>query len=173
MSNQTIVQILRDKAAQDPVISAVLHMWALRQRARSEVTLNGLAAKMKKEGFIHSKSQYEPLLKLMAQLGLGKLQTDSSGRVVALKHVEMKLQSLGHAVCDSKTNPSLVSTRRKHRFKSMELAYETKSTVKTLKEASVTIEDPMKSVTFKVPSGTTDDQLTDMVKKYLRFASSA
>ncbi len=121
MTNQNnVVELLREKASTDPVSSAVLHMWALRKRARHEVTLDGLAARMKAEGFIHDKRQYEPILKFIANLGLGRLQVDAKGHVIALKEIKTTLQSIGRAACDVRAaDDALKIYRKKTRFRNL------------------------------------------------------
>lgn len=181
MTSQNVIETLRTQATSDPVTNAVLHMWALRKRTRNEVTINGLASKMKKEGFHHSRDQYVPLLRLMSTLGLGKLQTNHRGRVVALKQVETTLQSLGRAVLDGKQPSVLRHTRKKNRFAPIALHSEAKppvtvssapAAVKQRQPISITVEMGEKIMTFPIDAKVSEEEAGYMVGKFIKFLGS-
>lgn len=92
------IEVLKQSVKSNAAHNAVLHMWALRQRARFQVTLAALKQKMKAEGFDFPDAEYAALLRIMAQLGLGTIVADKRGKVTALKDIRITLQSLGQAV---------------------------------------------------------------------------
>ncbi len=92
-----IVGVLRQHVSINPVFSAVMHKFALRQRARSQVTLHSLVQTMHNEGFEHSREEYIEVLKILGKLGLGKLEYSKTNRLTALKDVTITLQSIGMA----------------------------------------------------------------------------
>lgn len=94
-----VVNALRKEADENKVSNAVLHVFAVRQRARNVIILNSLANRMRREGFSFKKEEYVPLLKLMANLGLGVLMLDPKGKVKGLKDIRITLQSIGTAGC--------------------------------------------------------------------------
>lgn len=102
MSNQEIVGSLKKYAAENAVANDVFCAWAMRQRARNQVTMAALYQKMKINGFNHKYEEYEGLLKFLGALGLGRLELDKRGKVIALKEVKMTLQSIGEAACGGK-----------------------------------------------------------------------
>lgn len=97
INEKELIQTLAAETSKDPTLNAVLHMFAARDRARAQVTLQALAARMKEEGFSYEDAEYIRVLRLLAKLGVGRLETDSSGRVKALKDVKVTLQSIGLA----------------------------------------------------------------------------
>lgn len=176
MTTNQVVQTLKQQAS-DPVANAVFHMWALRKRARNEVTINGLHARMKAEGFVHSKTQYEPLLKLMATLGLGKLSTDAKGRVIALREVKTTLQSLGRAVCETKSAPTLKRYQPKTKFRSLQLEHAepvkaSEETPVTRADTSITVTVDSKSMTFPIDKEVSDEEAGYLVGKFIKFATT-
>lgn len=104
MNTQTVVEILKKEADKDTVFKDVAHVFAQRKRARRQVTVTSLAARMAKEGFDYSKSEYARVLKRLSDLGLGSLQQDARGRIKALKDIKISLQSIGAAAVGSSKN---------------------------------------------------------------------
>lgn len=98
MNNQELIVALRKLATDNKTANAVFHVWALRERARSMVTLDSLAQKMKEEGFIYTREELCLVLKDLATLGVGRLKT-TNGRVSALEDIRVTLQSLGIVAC--------------------------------------------------------------------------
>lgn len=117
-TQKQLIEALKHEATTNTTSNAVLHMWALRERARHEVTIHGLSCRMKKEGFTHDKKDYEPLLRRMADLGVGKLKVDGKGRIVALVEVKTTLQSIGKAVCGNQFK-ALEPYKSKNRYVSV------------------------------------------------------
>lgn len=115
MSNlNEMVMSLQKEVQQDAAFNAVAHVLALRERARGQLTLRALSQRMKKEKFNYSDAQYAAILKKLAHLGFGRLDTDFKGRVRGLKEIKMTLQSIGAAACGQKV--SLSHHRQRNRF---------------------------------------------------------
>lgn len=179
-----MVEILKKEASQNPASNAVLHMMALRQRARSQVTIESLALKMKEEGFKFDKKDYEPLLRLMGKLGFGRLQTDPKGHIVALKDINVKLQSIGMAVCGKNFNFVKFNKKPKYRAflhsitpeetKAPEVA---KSAVKAVpvepkaKKITVIVEIGDTPVTFPIPTNLDSDEFSYLMNQIKKFVS--
>jgi len=100
MNYKDMVEKLKVSCKTDKTLDAIMHVFALRERARSQVTLGGLAQRMKSAGFEYGREQYVKALTELASAGLGKLQKDSKGRVQALVEIKVALQSLGKAVLE-------------------------------------------------------------------------
>lgn len=92
-----IVSKLKAEAAKNKAFNAVCHRFALRERARQQVTIASLAATMKKEGYNFEKDQYGQVLAFLAALGLGTLDRNARGRIRSLRGIKMTLQSIGMA----------------------------------------------------------------------------
>lgn len=100
MNQNQAIEVLKEEAKKNPVANAVFHVFATRQRTRQVLTVDGLTQRMKAEGFSHKHSDYEPILKLLADLGFGTLQMGRGGRIEGLKDIKKTLQSIGSAACD-------------------------------------------------------------------------
>lgn len=101
-SSNELIDRLKDEAIRNKTFNAVAHIFAIRERARQQVSVVALAAAMKKQGFEFSRNEYEHVLKFMGSLGLGTLDKDSRGRVRALKGIKLTLQSIGLAAVGEK-----------------------------------------------------------------------
>lgn len=114
MSNDQVVQMLVKEAEANPASSAVFHVFALRKRARNSINLLSLTNKMKKEGFTnYDKTDYVSVIRLLATLGLGELDTDAKGRVRGIKKIRVTLQSIGAAACKQSAAMEGFSVRNK------------------------------------------------------------
>lgn len=102
MTQEVIVSALRKEAITNPVFNAVAHVFALRERARQQVTMAALRLRMGQEGFNHTKEDYSKVLKFLASLGFGTLEHDRSNNITALKNIRMTLQSIGLAAVGTK-----------------------------------------------------------------------
>src|SRR4051812_45264037 len=101
MNQKEAIEKLKKEASINPVMNAVLHVFAMRKRARSKVTLDVLAKSMRSEGFLFGKEQYQAVLESLANAGFGHLQKDAKGRIRALEKISVTFKSLGTAVCGS------------------------------------------------------------------------
>lgn len=116
MFNQKeVIDTLRIESKSDPVVNAVLTMFGARERARDRVTLHALTQRMKDEGFVYDQASYIKVLKLLAKLGLGKLDIDPAGRVRALREVKVTLQSIGQAAVGQESSIQEWNQRNKFR----------------------------------------------------------
>lgn len=91
------VLALREEAAKNPVFNAVAHIFAIRRRARQQVTIQRLQVAMTQEGFTFTRNQYENVIKFLASQNLGTLERNHKGRIRALKNIKVTLQSIGLA----------------------------------------------------------------------------
>lgn len=115
-----MIETLKAAANKDKATANVLHMFALRGRARQRVTVDGLKQRMKKEGFDHDNQEYRSILKLLESVGIGRLQMDARGRVKALTDINLTLQSIGKAALGQEK--ALKSFRQRNRFSKVQVA---------------------------------------------------
>lgn len=107
MTKEQIAEALKKQRVNDPVWDAVAHVLAFRQRNRSTLTTKGLWLKMRKEGFNYNEGSYAPVVKFLAGLGIGKLQTTKRGRAVGLKDIRVPLQQIGVTACGPEGGDSI------------------------------------------------------------------
>lgn len=102
MLQAQVLESLKKQAKQDPALDATLTMFGSRDRARHQVTVRALKQRMNAEGWTQfDESDYQRVLKALANHGVGKLETTNNGKkVVALREISITLQSLGQAVVD-------------------------------------------------------------------------
>lgn len=117
MTQNQLVSVLKKEAEADSAFKDTCIMFGSRERARNQVTVAALQTRMERHGFHYSKEKYASILKRMADLGLGRLETDSKGQVKALKNIETTLQSIGKAACGEASN--LANWRKRNRFRSL------------------------------------------------------
>lgn len=91
------IERLRTEAAKNPVFAAVSLVFALRQRARQQVTMSRLKVVMAAEGYNYTKMQLEDVLVFLSSIHIGVLDRSARGRIRALKGIKVTLQSLGAA----------------------------------------------------------------------------
>jgi len=85
---------LKEHAKENPVFAAVCHVFAVRERARHQVTVATLRNTLAKEGFNYKTEDLIDVLKFMASIGLGQLRK-SGHKIVALEEIRYSLQSIG------------------------------------------------------------------------------
>lgn len=117
MNMDQVIESLRKEAQINSASNAVVHMFALRERARATIVLTSLHNKMVIEGFTFERQDFIPLVRLMASLGLGTLTVDSKGRVLGLHDIKVKLQSLGQAVCGK--DVKVIKFKLRNRFREL------------------------------------------------------
>lgn len=101
-SLDSVLKALREAAAKDKAFQDVCYVFSIRERARQTVSVDALVAQMKKEGFEHKRAQYVEVLKTLARLGIGRLETTKGGGVKGLIDVKYKIQSIGAAAVNPK-----------------------------------------------------------------------
>lgn len=97
MTKEQMVEALRNKAKEDKVANAIFHMFALRDRSRSDVTIVGLSQAMKHEGFNFKRDEYQKFLRFLSSIGIGQLMQDSKNKVKGIKDIHLTLESIGRA----------------------------------------------------------------------------
>lgn len=131
----TVIAKLRAEAHSSPAFSAVCHVFAMRERARSQVTIHSLKLTMEREGFNFSRAEYERVFKTLSDAGIGKIETDSAGQIRSLKDIRVTLQSIGTVAVGKKER--LETFRQRNTFIDLPLV-----------QAKLT-----QSVTIKKPQG--------------------
>lgn len=99
MNHDEIVSKLRERTKTNKAFDVIMHVFGLRERARSILTIDGLAQRMKANNFNFDYKDYVATFQFLAELGLGQLVTNSKGKVIALKGIKVSLQSMGKAAC--------------------------------------------------------------------------
>lgn len=170
MNQNQIVESLRKESQTDKILNDVMHVFASRKRARETLTVSGLYQRMKKEGFSHDPIAYEKILRYLSTLGIGALETDSKGKVRALKHIKMALQSIGLAAVGSSQRLTLFKQRNKFNALS-----EIAEVIKPKQPAagatsgfpvSITVVINGKPVNFRVPKELTEAEIADLVVRF-------
>lgn len=114
MNNVKAIEVLKQAANKSQAIDAMMHDFALRERARSQVTLRAFYNRMKKAGFKHSSQDYAEGLKILAECGFGELRYNKRANVVGLFGVRTTLQSIGQAVIGKKRELKNYAPRNKY-----------------------------------------------------------
>jgi len=114
-TTEVMINRLKDEAKSNPVWNAVAHVFALRQRARHQVTVAALSQRMRAEGFDWTDEQYADVLKLLSQCGIGRLEIDGKGRPVAIKDIRLTLQSIGKVVAGN-ADADIKPFHQRHKF---------------------------------------------------------
>lgn len=96
LNESDIIAALKKEASTNPVFNSVCHVFAMRERARQQVTVPSLRFRMQVEGFDYTKEQYVNVLRYMASLGIGVLAFDRNKEVKALIQINITLQSIGN-----------------------------------------------------------------------------
>ncbi len=177
---KAVVEALRTEAAKNPAFNAVCHIFALRERARQQVTINSLSITMAKEGFSVTKSQCEDIIKFMASIKLGTLDFDLKGRLRALKNIKVTLQSIGLAAISRKDDlekyhltpvfgtlpmPAVVTPPAEAIIKAQAIKKQAEEEANRAKRsersypASLVVTFETEQQTFNIPSGLTSKQL--------------
>jgi hypothetical protein len=92
-----LVQALQKEAKSNKAFEAVCTLFASRERARHQVTLQSLRYSMLKEGFHFDEETYAQILSFLAKAGVGKIVRNKKNQVTALVEVKYTLQTIGKA----------------------------------------------------------------------------
>lgn len=171
MTTIEIVNALRTEAKTNKVANDVFTVWAMRERSRAEVTLNGLHQRMVREGFNYTKQDYAPFLRTMARLGVGRLETQGGTKVVAIKNVHWKLDSLGKAALGEIGH--VRSFRARNRFEPIKTidvpkAVEKKVEIKPCAPVTLTVSVNGKSLNLPIPNEFTPEDVGALVAQFQR-----
>lgn len=105
LNNPQIIELLRKGAQTNPAFAAVCKVFSERERARQQVTVHSLSARMLKSGYQFSKKDYINVLKYLSNLGIGALDVNpSTNEVRGLKNIKITLQSIGEVAMATSTN---------------------------------------------------------------------
>lgn len=92
----TIVKALQDKAKSDKTFQSVCTAFAIRERARSQVSVQSLTQTMVAHGYKDfTKEDATKVIGFLANQKLGTLYKDTKGKIRALVNVKYTLQSIG------------------------------------------------------------------------------
>jgi hypothetical protein len=119
---------------------------------------------MKKEGFNYYRSEYLPVIKLLADLGFGTLDVDSKGKIRGVKNIKVTLQSIGAAACKQNTFIKGFSPRNK--FTTVSPIRNEPQAVKAMPTAvSLEFNINGKILHIPVPKDLTGEEIAQIVKK--------
>lgn len=114
-SPKTMVEKLREETKKSKCLNAICHVFALRERARGQVTLVALKQTMAKEGFTFRDTEYEAALTFLGNVGLGSITRGPKGRVSAITNIRYTLQTIGRAaVSNEQESPKKFIQRNKY-----------------------------------------------------------
>lgn len=177
MTNNELVESLKYELETNKVSNAVFHVFALRQRARNDITLESLAIKMKSEGFNYPASELAHVLKFLANVGVGRLELDSRGRVKALRDIKIKLQSIGQAACGQVSRVDM--NKQRHRFTTLpmkSMAHDIVMPSKPVQQVNqtpvqVTLEFNGKPMSFNFPKHFNERDIAEVISRFRGKAS--
>ncbi len=175
MNQNQVIETLKSEASTNPAFNAVCHVFALRERARHQVTVQALHYRMLKEGFNYPKPKYEEIIKILGSLGFGQVKYNKRAEVIGLYEVKSTLQSIGKAALggDSK----LKSYKQRHKFTDLPLQSKkvtTKPESVTTKSqppgrvypVSLTVMINKKPVNFRIPTNISESEIKDLVETF-------
>lgn len=118
LSNSELVVRLKKEAATNKVFNSICYVFAMRERARHQVTASSLRLTLAREGFYFKSEDISKSLKFLSDLGIGKLEINSFGRITALKDVKIALQSIGKSAVSGNTE-ALKAFKPHNKFSSL------------------------------------------------------
>lgn len=161
-----MAEALQKEAAANETFSAVCHMFALRERARSQVTMGTLKFSTIKEGYSFTKEQLESVLKFLAGLGVGRLEKDNKGRITALKDIQYTLQSIGQAAVAQQEGVTKFSAAKTYKeLPAQPKAVEPVPTKEVMYAAELQVIIEGKPIKFEVPKGLTPETLAQLLSQ--------
>jgi hypothetical protein len=147
---------LQAEALRSPTFNAICTVFALRERSRKQITINGLALYMIKEGFNYTKKDYEECLKFLASVNVGVPDLDLKNRFRGIKDINLALQSLGKAALDQDV---VVPTRN------IKLTVPLKKNTRLVSpQASIMITIGDRTINIDVPTADATKYLMDAIK---------
>ncbi len=170
MDISKVVDVLRSETKSKPAVSAVMHVFAMRKRARSNITVGGLDQKMRTEGFNFPRSEYAKIIRMLSDLGFGKLDVDSKGRVRALKEVKVTLQSIGEAAVGQAKK--LENWQQRSKYSPLVATAELIKAAPQAKSGgishpvSITVLINDKPVNFRIPKELNANEIADLVVRF-------
>lgn len=147
-----LIHELQKEASKNKAFSDVCTVFALRERARAQVTVNSLKATMDSKKYTYSKDDLRHVIARLAALGIGTLHKDSKGRVRALVNVKYTLQSIGLAAVGKQLN--LSGFKKPNRFSKVLVNTPLKSPNQIREQFAKTVEES-KPVAKHIPGDKT------------------
>lgn len=131
---KNIVEMLRSKARGSKTFENVCVVFAVRERARSQITVASLKQTMLKHGYPDFTSAHaSDVIEFLSSLNIGIIHKDTKGRVKALINVKYTLQSIGAAALGE--TPRVEGFNQKRRF--IQLPVKTEKVMEQRKEALI------------------------------------
>lgn len=183
-----VIEILRKEASTNPAFNAICHSFALRERARYQVTVQALHYRMATEGFAFKKEEYQTALKFLGALGFGAVKYNKRAEPIGLYGITSTLQSIGKAAIGGESK--LKGYKQRHKFSDLPLIVQTgsKKVTEALKTVSVpkkikigeriypvslTIMIGNKPVNFRIPTSITEEEIESLVEVFADRAMGA
>lgn len=160
VTNVEIVSALKKEAETNKAFNAVCHVFAIRKRTRFTLTVGSMAQAMRRERFQFGDQEYVSIIKFLAGLGLGNIETNRTGKVKGLSGLKVTLQSIGKAACS--TEMTLTTARPKHKFEA--LIVPTPEAIKS-SDIGLTIYLNDKPVNFSLPSNLKNEEVLELLGK--------
>lgn len=168
MNPKEVAALLKAEAASNPVFNAVCMAFAIRERARQQVTIQTLKATMAKEGYKFPTEEYAKILTFLSSLGIGRLDRNAKNKVRGLKDIKVTLQSIGR-VATSEGVTKMDRLNVKNTFTKLKADEKEQEVSKVLNPpvypASLTVTIDGAPVSFPLPKGLTTDQLGTLLTK--------
>jgi hypothetical protein len=170
MDTLSMVRGLQEEATKDSAFRDVCHVFAQRERARSQVTIASLSQTMVEEGFKYNRDDYGRVLRKLGGLGVGSLEKNKKGRVIALKDIKVTLQSIGAAALKQKEKLENFKMRNNYRTLTA-VAEMIKPKENPLAgpggfPVSITVVINGKPVNFRVPKELNETEIADLVVRF-------
>jgi hypothetical protein len=161
-----IRKALKKETALNQAADAFFHVCALRQRNRNKLTIKSIYQKMLLKGFNYDRSHYEKILKVMADLDLGKLEVNKKGKTIGLTDIKIPLKKLGALVIEQKllvSEATIVKTSE-----ATKQQWGAGATARGPKgyPVSITVVVNGKPVNFRVPPELTTTDIADLVVRF-------
>lgn len=90
-----MVEAIQKEAQTNPVFGQVCEKLATRIRNRDHLTVGALKLAMDKDQQTYPRHEYVAIVRFLAKIGLGKLETDNKGNVIGLTKIPISLQQIG------------------------------------------------------------------------------
>lgn len=104
LSIKSLATSIRALAETNRMFSDICTIFAMRERSRSQVTVNTLLRAVEEAKMKYNKQDCRKVLEILASYNIGLLVKDTKGRVRALINIKYTLQSLGLAAVGSNLN---------------------------------------------------------------------
>lgn len=173
MENKEVIQRLREELEKNHAFNAVMHMLALRNRARGVMTVHSLVLKMSAEGFKYGAQEYRNIIQILAELGIGEVAYDRKKRAKALVNIKYTLQSVGAAACgqDVDLTPYHQRDLKKHTRKHfVEVAHTTttpsKKKSEILSNMTFSLTYKGKPVKVEISKGISSEELVGLINTF-------